>query len=150
MKYSLLLLLMLLVFGCSNSALEQELLKTKANLVEVQKELASLELEQQQTEQAALVHIVLFKLKPDADHNQLIAEIKKMAEIPGVYDLEVGPFENLEDKRALSDYSILMQMSFKDEAAYKVYQAHPLHLALKENTLAMMAGPPATYDYLKK
>ena len=73
-----------------------------------------------------------------------------MEAIKEVMDFEVGPFENLGDSRALSNYSILMQMSFATIAAYKRYQEHPLHSALKENTSPFLAGPPATYDFRKK
>ena len=65
-------------------------------------------------------------------------------------DLEVGPFEELGDTRALSQYGLFMQMSFANKAAYEVYQKHPTHLALRENTGQFMAGPPVTYDFMKK
>jgi len=41
-------------------------------------------------------------------------------------------------------------MSLKNEKAYQDYQKHPIHLALKENTKQYMAGPPVTYDFVKK
>jgi len=92
----------------------------------------------------------LFRLKPDADQAKLVEEVNKLESIEGLMDLQVGPFKELGDKRALSEYSMMMEMSFEDETAYQKYQAHPLHLALKENTKSLMAGPPATYDYLKQ
>ena len=55
-----------------------------------------------------LVHVVYFKVKPDADQSKLIEEINKLEEIEVLQDLEVGSFEDLGDERALSDYQVVM------------------------------------------
>jgi len=149
MKY--LIILNLFLFGlssCSDSALQKE-------LTSVQQELEAStpsvkKLQDQIEEEGELVHVVLFKLKSAADQGFLIKEVKKLEAIDEVKDLEVGFFENLEDPRALTEYGMMMEMSFDNVADYKTYQAHPLHLALKENIKAFMAGPPATYDYVKE
>lgn len=148
MRYTLLLIGFCIVAGCSNANLEAELDITRHQLAATQAELA--ELQAVTNQEAALVHIVLFNLKPDADQQALLAEIKKLEEIPFLKDLEVGPFENLGDDRALSDYEMIMQMSFADAEAYQAYQQHPIHLHLKELAGGFMEGPPATYDFIKK
>ncbi|MEO0338154.1 MAG: Dabb family protein [Bacteroidota bacterium] len=140
--------LVLLFLGCNDAAVQQELEVAKQELTKAQQQIDSLT--QLVEPEGDLVHVVYFKLKSDVDQSAFIAEVKKMATIDGVMDLEIGPFEDLGDARALSAYSMMMQMSFVDKAAYEAYQQHPTHLALKENTQAMMAGPPATYDFFKK
>ncbi len=142
-------LLFIIIFAsCTNTAVQEELATTKAALNAAQAKITTL---QNQIEpEGDLVHVVLFKLKPDADQAALLAEIKKLEAIEEMMDLEVGPFKNLGDARALSDYSMMMQMSFADTTAYQKYQQHPIHFALRENTLQYMAGPPATYDFIKQ
>ena len=97
-----------------------------------------------------LVHIVFFKLKEGTDVDSLIYEIKKIEKIPGLKNLEVGQFKDLDDVRALSEYQVMMQMRFANRADYHIYQKHPLHLSLQENAKAYLAGPPVTYDYFAK
>ena len=153
MKYFTLLVTLIFLTACSNPELEQELEllnirleKTSATLDSTRNELELFKNE----ESGQLTHIVFFKLKPDVDQSALIAEIKKLEMIKEVKDLEVGPFENLGDERALSEYSMVMEMSFEDADAYQVYQVHPIHLALRQAVKSYLAGPPATYDYMKK
>ena len=146
MKY-LFFLLMLIFASCSNSAVQEELSKVQGELEEATTKIAELSAEIEP--EGELVHLVFFKIKPDADQAALIAEIKKLEAIEEVMDLEFGPFEDLGDARALN-YSMVMQMSFTDTLAYQNYQKHPIHLALRENTKQFMAGPPATYDFVKK
>lgn len=147
MKYLFIFPLLIFV-SCSDSSLQKQLESTQNELQAAQ---ATIENLQEQIEpEGDLVHVVFFKLKPDADQAVLLAEVKKMEGIKEIMDLEIGPFENLGDARALSEYSMMMQMSFADAAAYQTYQKHPLHLALKENVKPLMAGPPATYDFIKK
>ena len=103
----------------------------------------------QQFDNAPLVHIVLLKVKENIESKKLIEEIEKLNGIPGLVNLEVGTFKDLGDTRALSAYSVIIQMRFENEKDYQTYQQHPIHLALKENTKSYMAGPPSTYDYWK-
>lgn len=147
MKYIFLVLLTLCV-ACTDKAVQTELQLAQQQLAETQQALS--ELEAAAAETGKLVHIVLFKLKPEVDEETVIAEIKKLEAIPEIEELEVGPFQNLGDPRALSDYAVIMEMSFQDEAAYQKYQAHPTHQALKEQMGSILAGPPVTYDYVKK
>ena len=148
MRNLLYLILLSFLLGCSNGAIQEALHKAEEELAAAKNTIV--ELESQIEPEGQLVHIVFFQLKPEADQAALIAEIKKLEAIDVVKDLEVGPFEDLGDGRALSHYQIMMEMSFDDAAAYKRYQAHPIHLALKESSKAYLAGPPATYDYVKR
>ena len=154
MKAFTLFLSILFLASCSNpnTALEKELNDTKTKLIAAEQALAESSKPQAVANEDTypLVHLVYFKVKSDSDQVKLIEEINKLEGIEVLHDLEVGSFEDLGDQRALSDYQVVMQMSFKSEADYKTYQAHPIHLALKENAKSLLAGPPATYDYLKK
>lgn len=147
MKY-LYFLSILFFLSCSNNKLETDLANLQQELATANEKIN--QLQSQIEPEGELVHLVFFKIKPDADQTALVAEIKKLENIQEVMDLEVGPYENLGDTRALSDFTMLMQMSFANKAAYENYQKHPIHLALKENTGQFMAGPPATYDFIKK
>ena len=147
MKYFLFYSLLLL-FACSDTNIQSELSATKTKLEEAKVKIK--QLETQIEPEGNLVHLVFFKIKHDADQSAIVSEVKKLANIKEVMDLEIGPFQDLGDLRALSDYSMMMQMSFANLAAYENYQKHPIHLALKKNTQKFMAGPPVTYDFMKK
>lgn len=145
------ILILFFLTSCSNSTLQNELKQakldlatTKAELQKATQEISTLK----QEDIGKLVHIVFFKLKPEVDTEKLIGAIKKLQAIPEVEDLEVGFFENLGDARALSDYQLVMEMTFLDKAAYDKYQQHPIHLELKDKLGSFLAGPPATYDFM--
>jgi len=144
----LLIFSVLLLVSCSDTAVREELTTAQKELATAQAKITKLEA--QIESEGDLVHIVLFQLKPDADKEKLIEEVRKLEAIEVVKDLEVGEFKELGDARALSQHLIAMQMSFDDEAAYQIYQKHPIHLTLKDNTKTFMAGPPVTYDFIKE
>jgi len=144
----LLTISLLSLVACTNTAVQEELKTLQQELTTAKEKISSLEA--QIEPEGELVHLVFFKVKPNIDQASLVAEVKKLAGIKEVMDLEIGPFEDLGDERALSDYTMLMQMSFANKAAYEAYQKNPTHLALRENTMQFMAGPPATYDFMKK
>lgn len=144
MKFYTLFFSLLFLVSCSNSALEQELTDTKEKLAKAE---AALNANVNNDDKGALVHMVYFKLKPEADRVKLIKAINQLKEIEVLHNLEIGTFEDLGDQRALSDYQMMMSMEFKNEADYKIYQAHPTHLTLKKGLKMFLAGSPATYDY---
>jgi len=148
MKKPLLFILLVGIISCSNPTVQEDLNKVQAELATAKSTIENLK--SQIEPEGKLVHIVFFKLKTNVDLVALGNEIKKLEAIEVIKDLQFGFFENLDDTRALSDYDLMMEMSFDDKEAYKKYQAHPIHLALKENVKSFLAGPPATYDYLKK
>lgn len=93
-----------------------------------------------------LVHIVLFDVK-EGMSDALIKELERMDQIESVHHLKVGKFEDLNDKRAMAEYDLIMQMQFLDEASYRQYQNHPLHLSLKKVASQMLEKAPTSYDY---
>jgi len=94
-----------------------------------------------------LVHLVYFQLQEKAPVDSLITTLKQLAQIPLVKNFRIGTFADLGDERALATYDVLLEMGFTDEAAYRAYQQHQLHLQVKAKLGAYLAGPPATYDY---
>lgn len=147
MRY-LLIIAIFALSACTNTAMQEELSAIKQELKTAKEKID--DLEAQIEPEGVLIHHVLFTVKPDADKTALITAIKKLEDIEEVLDLEVGSFEELGDARALSQYGVSVQMSFADKKAYEVYQKHPIHVALRENTKHFMAAPPATYDFRKQ
>lgn len=74
-------------------------------------------------------------------------KMEKMEAIPVLSNLEIGKFQDLGDQRAMSDFSIVMQMDFDSEENYRRYQEHPIHLALKRAIGLFLGASPITYDY---
>jgi len=148
MKNIGILILLTGFISCSNIVNQEELEKAKLELAAAKTTIENLK--SQIEPEGDLVHVVLLKTKFSANLDALGSEIEKLRSIEVIKDLQYGAFENLGDKRALSDYSMMMEMSFDNEADYQIYQKHPLHLKLINNTKLLMAGPPATYDYMKK
>jgi len=103
--------------------------------------------------ESPLVHVVLFKLKTsmsDGDLKYFEKELWKMASIDVVKNLQIGKYEDLEDKRAMEDYQMIMYMEFRNHDDYIVYKNHPKHLLLKERSRDFLAGVPRTYHYVKQ
>jgi hypothetical protein len=81
---------------------------------------------------APYVHIVIFRLKPDAPKGQadaLIADAHSMLrKIPTVRDLRAGkPAEQATPEHAKKDYQVGLVLLFDDFAGLKTYLDHPLH-----------------------
>jgi len=141
---------LLLLTSCSGPDLQAELTQVKADLQQTQTALSDAQkalAEVQQEDSGTITHLVFFKLKSQDLVPDCIQAIKKVDDIPEVKDLEVGPFKDLGDPRAMSEFGVVMEMSFDSEQDYRIYQAHPIHLALKEAVKPILAGPPVTYDY---
>lgn len=144
MKY-LIIACLFCFFSCDDGA--QHLVENqqlKLQLAEKQKEIELLK----QDEARKLIHIVYFDLKPEANKEVFIEALEKLGEIPVVDDLEIGQFKDLADKRALSEFEIMMQMEFDSEKEYTFYQEHPVHLELKSLAAKVVSAPPVTYDYV--
>ena len=146
-----LFLLVSFLASCQNAnpQLEKELSETKARLVAAKAALGKLN----PTQEYSLVHEVYFNVKDDLTTEQMEVfhqSILRLKDIPGVQNLVVGEFKNLDDPRALAEYEIKMSMEFKNEKDYAEYQTHPIHLELKKIAADFVAAPPTTYDFIKK
>lgn len=159
MKQSIFSLLFILcLFGScqqADSTLQTELEGLKGAYQQKSTEYANLQKEMaklraQSEIDAPLIHLVFFKVKDDiseADKTTLMNTLKGLADIEVVKDFEVGSFEDLGDKRALSDYDVTMKMDFNSKEDYKKYQSDERHLQAKEALKSFLAGPPASYDF---
>ncbi len=162
MKHSILSLLIVVCLFAScrqaDSTLQTELEGLQAayqqkstEYANLQKEMAALQ--SNSSNDAPLTHIVFFKVKPDiseADKTILMNTLKGLADIEVVKDFEVGEFEDLGDKRALSEYNVAMQMDFLNKEDYQKYQSDKRHLEAKEALKPFLAGPPASYDFMEE
>ena len=104
------------------------------------------------SESGDLVHLVYLNTKDDLTTEELSQLKEALNQLQGIEDIKsfnLGGFTDLKDERALSEYEIVMSMSFADQQAYQRYQAHPTHVALKSKLDRFLAGAPATYDYIQ-
>jgi hypothetical protein len=95
-----------------------------------------------------LKHLVFLNLKPDIDLELLLLELQALSEIATLDSFSVGKFIDLNDPKAMSNYEIIMEMTFKDVEAYQAYQEDSLHVAMVKKTKSFMEGPPLSYDYM--
>lgn len=80
-----------------------------------------------------LIHLVLFKLRPDlsADEREAFRQgLESLREIPGVTQLWTGPPAATPPRPVvIRDYDIGLVVYLNDTAAHDAYQKHPLHQA---------------------
>ena len=90
-------------------------------------------------------HIVLFKLKDQADRPKAIEALSSMkGKIEGMLDLEVGE-DFLASERS---YDIALITTHTVRAALDFYQAHPVHQPVKKIMHAIREGSVAVdYEY---
>ena len=103
-----------------------------------------------QDQDGELVHVVWFSIKEgvsSSDMKPFVAAVENLNNIKQVKNLRYGKFEDLGDTRALSDYEFVMEMTFANREHYAQYQAHPIHLELKQVAGNFVDAAPATYDY---
>lgn len=147
-----LFLLLIVLTGCQQNALQEQLTACQQELSEKTLALEAIA-NTSENEDPKLVHTVYLKVKDDiseADRSRLMEGIKTLASIPGVYHFKTGSFKDLGDKRALSDYEVALQMEFLDEEAYRRYQQDSVHIGFKKSVADLLAGPPATHDFVKQ
>ena len=138
-------------YACSPNTTLQEELKSAQSTINQQEEIIdSLQALLAPESKQKLVHVVYFRLKEDlaeSDQKKLMDEMEKIEAIPVLSNLKIGKFQDLGDQRAMSDFSIVMQMDFDSEENYRRYQEHPIHLALKMAIGPFLGASPTTYDY---
>ena len=82
-----------------------------------------------------LKHIVMWKLKDQAEGADRVANARKMKElldacagiVPGILKFEVA----LAQPELEATYDVVLYSEFADRAALDAYQEHPQHVALK-------------------
>jgi len=95
-----------------------------------------------------LVHMVFFKPKSEAAKQRLIKSLETFRTIDVIRNVQIGLGEDTNNPKGfLSDYSVVLQLTFANLAKFRVYEKHPVHLASIEATKDLMASPPMGYDY---
>lgn len=135
--------------------LQEKLRKSEAALFEKTNELnAAMQGRTERSEASGkLVHVVYFDLKPDLTEKQkstFFEDINKLKKIKFLLDLKIGTLAKSGDARMLSDFEMMMQMSFNSLDELAQYQAHKVHLELKKKAGNYLAAPPRVYDYWLK
>lgn len=94
-----------------------------------------------------LVHLVFFKLKPGVDKQLLVKSLETFKTVNVIKKVQIGLWEETNNpKSVLTDYSVVVQLTFNSLADFRVYEKHPVHLASIEATKDLMAAPPIGYD----
>ncbi len=96
-------------------------------------------------------HIVVWKLKDEAEGHDKATNAAKMAErlrslegkIDGLIKLEVG----INSMPSAGAYDVALVADFVDEAALAAYQVHPLHVKVAE-FIALVRAERAVVDYM--
>lgn len=95
-------------------------------------------------------HVILWNLKDELTQEQK-ADVKKgikegleglQGQIPGLIDIKVNT-EGL----ASSTADVMLDSTFEDEAALKVYAKHPLHVAVADGKVRPYTKSRACLDY---
>lgn len=148
MKSHIFMLIFFFTVGCSNSAIQEELNKSKKELDAARLTIETLK--DQIEPEGKLVHTLLFKLKSNEDAVALGIQLNKLKKIVVVKDLQFGLFVDLKDEFALSEYSMMLEMSFDNKADYYTYLDHPIHIAAQKAGAQYIASPPVSFDYIKQ
>ena len=147
-SYLIISLISFALISCGDCPVKKEL-ESSQNQVNIANERIDY-LESQLNRSGELTHIVLFDIKEGHDMNMVFAQMQKLSEIPGVKNFSFGPYKDLGDSRAASQYEMALSMTFADSTAYKLYQTHPIHLSAQSATRESLAGPPMSYDYISQ
>ena len=92
-------------------------------------------------------HTVVFNLKHgkgSAEERKFLDDALVLAEIPGV-----RAFERLRQVSPKNNYSFGFSMEFDDQAAYDIYNAHPLHVAFVRDRWVPEVSDFMEIDYVK-
>ncbi|MEX0274753.1 MAG: Dabb family protein [Flavobacteriaceae bacterium] len=150
MKYqvavSLSIVLLCSALSCTDRPTAHENARLKAQV----DSLKTLMVSKHSGEVSHLVHLVFFKTRNEVSAQTLATQLKRLKGIGEVEALSVGSFRDLGDPRAFGEYNLVVSMLFKDSTSYRLYQEHPLHLKIKEETRELLAAPPISYDYHNK
>ena len=143
-------LIIVLLFSCTEKTaiLEKELANVKEDLEKVNSELKTLS---ENDSKGKLVHQVYFSLKADlnqTDKEIFMSGLEKLGNIEVVQQIIVEARDNIGDEvRALTQFDVLMQLKFENQAALEVYAKDDFHQDTKKEIGRFLAKPPMTFDY---
>lgn len=91
-------------------------------------------------------HVVVCWLKPGVDRAALTKSVYELDQIPGMIDVSVADKLASDRPTVDSSYDLLFVMTFKDEAALRAYNDHPIHQKLTETVLKPNVSKLQIYD----
>ncbi len=100
--------------------------------------------------QGMIGHTVYIDLKndiTDAETTSFITELKGLAAIDYLHDLELSKRISSGDLRQDRDFDVVMTMYFEDLDALDRYQQDSLHVEIRTATRKYLAAPPVIYDF---
>ncbi len=147
MKIILFFALCLLMVNCTdNTAIETELAATKSALAIAEAKLTT------SSTITGLVHTTYFTMKPDlteAEQKAFLEGLESLKNIKEVQSIIIEKRLNVGDEvRALTQFDIIMQLMFANEADLKNYDKNEEHNKLRKTLGKYLAGPPATFDFM--
>jgi hypothetical protein len=92
-------------------------------------------------------HTVVFNLKHakgSAEETKFLEDALVLTQIPGVH-----AFERLRQTSPKNNYSFGFSMEFDHQAAYDIYNAHPLHVAFVRDRWVPEVSDFMEIDYVK-
>jgi hypothetical protein len=99
-----------------------------------------------------VTHVVVFTLKDKANAATALKQFKdtcrEMRDIPGVYDIEVGPA--LTTAGGSAEFDLGLTVTFRDQAALKAYGSHPIHKRLADQVFLPLSSKVVAYDFVNQ
>lgn len=100
--------------------------------------------------QAGICHVVVCWLKEPgnpAQREELIRRSQELKAIPGVMRVQAGMPLPAERPVVDGSYDVAVAIDFRDEAALRAYEAHPVHQKAVEEVLKPLVGKFVIYDF---
>jgi predicted transcriptional regulator len=139
--------------SCTNSetASSETIENLKAELASANEKIEDLQI--RNSTESVFQHTVFFTLKPDLtdeERKSFVEQLKGLEAIEVVKKITVEERKNIGDEdRALKQFDVIMIVTFADEAALKVYDAHEIHQNLKKAMKGYLAGIPSSFDFVE-
>ena len=92
-------------------------------------------------------HLVFLDVKREVNLDSLIIELYHLSKLESVSSFSIGKYKELNDLKAMSDYELILDMTFTNKKTYLSYQSDSLHQTMISKSMKCMAGPPASFDY---
>ncbi|KAI8590046.1 hypothetical protein BDZ88DRAFT_416094 [Geranomyces variabilis] len=95
-----------------------------------------------------IVHVILFKVKPTAEQEAFVTNVKTLATLPGVHNFSIGPTFT---KERANGYTHAMVMEFESKEALNAYSVSDAHQQVIKTHIAPNIEPGSTMclDYEK-
>ena len=98
-------------------------------------------------------HVVLCYLKNkgnEGDRQKILEATRKLREIRGVYDIEVGYVLPSSRPVVVSDYDVGIIVFFRDREAMEAYEKDPVHQRAVKEVLEPLTSKIVVYDFVNQ